>query len=370
VAVPTLVGVLAIAAVLALSRFWVTPPVAVASPSPEPTGTPEMSPPPTPPPGSVTPGDFVAGPYGCGDGIEGFIVWIPDGWYANSAHDGIPACRFVSTELFVADLDDPPSVPITLSVETGDYRSTGILIQRTEPSIEGGLPALRMTERVENGLRLVYVVGLDGSLPSEGNPDRYLLAMTMFGDATYERDRAALDEMITRFVLPQDRYIHNQAAAAQAESLFAQTMTCMNPELQFEVDYPATWFTNPVTPELPACTWFGPTELPAANATERPDNTVIAMRVYPGGVSLNAVDFFFESRNVGGRPARLTEGYPGPPPPPEPDTSLRAYGFLVEFGDGLRGPNLVAATDSSVNFDYDVAKEILDRMMASLTLVD
>jgi hypothetical protein len=228
-----------------------------------------------------------------------------------------------------------------------------------------------MTERVENGLRLVYVVGLDGSLPSEGNPDRYLMAMTMFGDATYERDRAALDEMITRFVLPQDRYIRNEAAAAQAEGLFARTLTCTNAELQLEVEYPATWFTNPVTPELPACTWFGPTELPAGNPFERPDNAVISMWVYHGGVSLNAADFFFESRNVGGRPARLTEGHPGPPPPPPPDTSLRAYGFLVLFGDNLGGgPNLVAATDSSVNFDYAVAKEILDRMMASLTLVD
>lgn len=363
-------GLLVMGSVAAFLRLSMAPPVGVASPSPEPSGTPHISEPPsTPPPGSVTPGDFVT--LGCGDGIGGFIVGIPDGWYANSAHDGIPACRFVSTQPFVLnDVNDRPSVPITLSVRTGGYRSDGDLIERTEPSLEGGLPALRLVERVENGPRLVYIVGLDGSLPAEGSPNRYLLAMTMFGYPTYGQDRAALDSMFERF-FPQDRYVHDQAAAAQADGLFAETRTCMNAELRFEVAYPASWFTNPATPEVPACMWFGPTELPAASATERPSEAVIGMRVYRGGVGLNAVSFFIESRNVGGRPAQLTEGYPGPPPPPEPDTSLRAYGFLVMFGDTIGGgPNLLASTDSSVSFDYQVAKEVLDRMMASLTLVE
>jgi hypothetical protein len=365
--------VLVMASVAALLRLSMALPVGVGSPSPEPSGTPQMSelpttPPPTPPPGSVTPGDFVRGPYGCGDGIGGFIVWIPDGWFANSARDGLPACRFVSTQEFVLnDLDDPPSVPITLSIETGDYESRGEVIERTERSLEGGLPALRLIERVENGLRLVYVVGLDGSLPSEGSPVSYLLAMTTFGDPTYDRDSAALDEMLNRFTIRQDPYVHDAAAAAEAESLFAQTLTCVNAELRFEVAYPANWFTNPVTPELPACTWFGPTQIPEGNPYERPEDVVISMTVYEGGVAGGA-SFFFESRNVGGRPARLTEEYGGFQW--EPDTTVHIYRYLVEFGEFVSGTNLVAATDTTVGFDYSVAKEVLDRMMASLTLVD
>jgi hypothetical protein len=277
----------------------------------------------------------------------------------------------VSTELFVLDdLDDPPLVPITLSVQTGGYQSEGELIEQTEPSLEGGLPALRLVEEVEIGRRLVYIVGLDGSLPTEGSPNRYLLAMTTFGDSTFHRDRAALDAMFERF-LPQDPYVNDQAAVAQAEDLFTETLTCVGAELRFEVSYPETWFTNQATPEVPACTWFGPAELTAGTATRPPDNAVITLRLYQGGVGLNAVNIFSESLNVGGRPASRMEGYPGPPPPPLPDGSILAYGFLVEFGDTLGGgPNLLASTDSSVNFDYEVAKELLDRIMASLTSVD
>lgn len=369
---PAIAVLLVIAVVVAVSRLWEMPPVGVASPSPVPSGSEVLPPAATPestlPPGSVMPGEFVSGPYGCGDGVEGFIVYIPQGWYANSAHDGIPACRFVSTELFALnDLDDPPSVPITLSVKTGAYHTIGTLIERSEPTIEGGLPALRLEERDENGTRLVYVVGLDGSLPAEGSANRYLLATTMFGDSTYQRDSAALDEMITRFVIPQDRYVHDEAAAAQAASLFAQTLTCTNTELKFEVAYPATWFTNPVTPDLPTCTWFGPNQIPEGNPFKRPEDVVVSMWVYQGGV-VGGSSFFFESRNVGGRPARLTEEYGGFQW--DPDTTVHIYSYLVEFGEFVSGPNLVAATDTTVGFDYSVAKEVLDRMMASLTLVD
>lgn len=378
IGLPAIAVLLVVAAVIAASRLWVTPPVGVAAPSPEPSVSETLplsatAPESTLPPGSVTPGDFVKGPYGCGDGIGGFIVYIPQGWYANSAHDGIPACRFVSTEQFVVnDLDDPPSVPITLSVETGAYQSTGTLIERSEPTIgtiEGGLPALRLVEAVENGRRLVYVIGLDGSLPSEGSPDRYLLAMTMFGDSTYGRDSAALDEMFARFGIPQDPYVHDEAAAAQADSLFAQTLTCTKTDLNFDVDYPATWFTNPVTPELAPCSWFGPSEFVAADPNNPPDNAVVTMTVFHGGVAVNAYSFYFDSRNVGSRPSILTEGYGGLPW--EPDTNLHTYDYRVAFGDNyVSGPNLVATTDTAVNFDYEVAKEVLDRMMASLTLID
>lgn len=374
-ALPAIAGLLVVATVIAFSRLSGTPPVG-ASPEPAMSSTPESAQPSptatpdsTPPPVDAPPGDFVRGPYSCGDGVAGFILWIPFGWYANSAHDGLPACRFVSTEQFVLrDMDDPPAAPITLRVEAGDYVSAADEVERTERLVGfAAVPALRIVERAENGQRLVYVVALDGSLPWAGNPGRYLLAMTNFGDATFDRDRATLDEMFTRFGL-QDPYVHDTAAAAEAQSLFVETQTCTNGELRFVVEYPARWFTNPVTPELPACTWFGPTEFTASNPTERPANLVVWMRVLHSAFGTTEPGFFFQSQNVGGRLAERTERYAGTPP--EPDTTFRTYQFLVRFGETTTGPNLIASTDTSADLDYNIAKEVLDRMMASLALID
>jgi hypothetical protein len=93
------------------------------------------------------------------------------------------------------------------------------------------------------------------------------------------------------------------------------------------------------------------------------------MRVHQGGIGVNSSSFLIENRNVGGLPARLSEGYGGLPW--DPDTTLHTYDYLMTFGETFGGgPNLVATTDNSVSFDYEVAKELLDRIMASLTLVD
>jgi hypothetical protein len=311
----------------------------------------------------------VDGPYSCGDGVAGFIIWIPFDWYANSAHDGFPACRFVSPEQFILrDVDDPPSVPITLTVASGEYVPTAEEIERTELSIGyGSVPALRIVERADNGQRLVYVVALDGSTPWAGVPGRYVVAMTTFGDATFDRDRAALEEMFTRFSL-QDPYLHNSEAAALAQSLFAETRICTNGELAFRLQYPATWFTNPVSPGLPACTWFGPTEFSAGDPSSRPENMVVLMMILDGGFGTSEPGFFYENVGVGGLPAERTERYAGTPP--EPDTTFRTYQFFVRFEETISGTNLIATTDTAANSDYSVAKEVLDRMMASITLID
>jgi hypothetical protein len=269
----------------------------------------------------------------------------------------------VSTEPFeVISLENPPTVPIRLTVETGDLITRGEVVERTELTL-AGLPALRLVVDEENGSRLVYVVGLDGSLPSEGNPDRFLLATTMYGDSSFERDSAALDEMLGRF-LGQEPFTHNPVASSEADRLFSETKTCTNAEAQFQVAFPATWFTNEVTAELPACTWFGTTELSAAEPTQPPEHAVIGFRIFSGALASVEPGFAYENLNVGGRPAERTERYGGTPP--EPDFSFRTYQYLIQFGEFLSGPNLVAWTDTTMAPDYDLAKAVLDRIMASL----
>ena len=174
-------------------------PIATAAPSttPAPSPAPTSSPAPTP-----MPAGWVAGPTVCADEAEGFAIGVPDGWYANDAADELPACRLFSVETVeIADPNDLPNVPIRLKVATGDVGFAGEdVVDRTELTI-ADLPALRFLTEGPNGPRLTYVIGLDGTLPFENNPDRFLLITTMSGDETFERDSAALKEIVSQFAV-------------------------------------------------------------------------------------------------------------------------------------------------------------------------
>jgi hypothetical protein len=366
-AAPVMAAVLVIAVALGLAFGSWVPRIGTATTSPEASGL-SGAPSPIetsiPSPVREAEGDLVKGPYGCGDGAGGFIVWIPDGWYANAAHDGIPACRLVSTEPFeVRSLDNAPAVPIRLTVETGDFAITGNVLERSELTI-ADLPALRLVINAESGRRLVYIVGLDGSLPFEGNPGRFVFATTLYGNPSFERDSAALDEMFSRFH-GQEPFKDNPEAVAAA-ALFASTKTCANLDGQFQIAFPATWFTNPVSEDAPACTWFGPAELLPAGMATGPENAVVSVIVFPGGVGSFEPGFAYETLNVGGRPAERVERHAGTPP--EPDLSVRSYLYIIQLGDVRSVATVVAMTRSSITDDYDLAKAVLDLMMESLQL--
>ena len=174
-------------------------PIVTAAPStsPTPTPTPSSSPAPTP-----MPAGWIAGPTVCVDEAQGFAVGVPDGWYANDAAQELPACRLFSVETVeIADPSDPPSVPIRLDVATGDFGfASEEVVDRTELTI-AGLPALRLLTEGPNGSGLTYVVGLDGTLPSENNPDRFLFITTRYGNETFARDSAALKEIVSQFAV-------------------------------------------------------------------------------------------------------------------------------------------------------------------------
>lgn len=148
------------------------------------------------------PAGWIAGPRACVDRTEGFAVGVPDGWYANDTADWLPACRLFSVETVeIADPNDLPNVPIRLKVATGDVGFAGEeVVDRIELTI-ADLPALRFLTEGPNGPRLTYVIGLDGTLPLENNPDRFLLITTLSGDETFERDMSALEKIISQFAV-------------------------------------------------------------------------------------------------------------------------------------------------------------------------
>jgi hypothetical protein len=179
-------------------------PTATVSPTPGASPTPRVTPSPTP---TVTPEPTpiavtISGPATCVDETNGFSVDVPDGWYTNGDADALPGpCFLFAPEPF--EITDPsalPDAPIILTVApNGDFGFTSEeIIERSELTI-AGLPALRFVTDTAPGRGLTYVVGLDGSLPSETNEGRFLLARTLAHQASYDRDSAALEEIIAGF---------------------------------------------------------------------------------------------------------------------------------------------------------------------------
>jgi hypothetical protein len=181
--------------------------------------TPEASVQPTasPTPGaSLTPGATpeltpiavtISGPTTCVDEANGFAVSVPDGWFTNGDADALPGpCFLFAPEPFeITDPNSLPDVPILLSVApNGDFGFTSAeVIERSELTI-AGLPALRFVTETAPGRGLTYVIGLDGSLPSETNEGRLLIARTLAHHDSYDRDSAALDEIIAGFETTND----------------------------------------------------------------------------------------------------------------------------------------------------------------------
>ncbi len=201
VGVVVAVIVLAVGTALVVSNLRApvagTPATAAPSTTPTPTLTPSSLPAPTP-----MGAGWTAGPTVCVDKAGGFAVGVPDGWYVNDAADELPACRLFSLETVeIADPRDLPDVPIRLDVATGDFGfATEDVVDRTELTI-ADLPAERLLTEGPNGSHLTYLIGLDGTLPSEQNPDRFLYVTTRYGDETFERDSAALEEIVSQFVV-------------------------------------------------------------------------------------------------------------------------------------------------------------------------
>jgi hypothetical protein len=350
------VGVAVIAG-LALAS---TRPTGDASPVPSTSSSGEAAPTVLPSPdASAEPGDFVSGPYGCGDGVEGFAIWVPSGWFANSAHDGVAACRYVSVEQFnLAAIDSPDSVPIRFNVLSGDFGLTDEILERRELTI-ADLPALRFELAGVDGKYLVYVIGIDGQLPSESNTSRFLTASTAAGDKTFDRYSAAVEEMLSRFAVTTP-FRTPADVAATADDLMHDTATCTNDGGPFVLRYPDGWFTNEPAGETPGCTFFGPSDMSGDGGDGLPDGAEITISVSDGAVGSFDSFFSFDSVNVGGRPGQRTET----------DGTVsgdgRSYRYVVQLTNQIVGTNLLAAVRLRDATDYELAKAVLDRMLDTI----
>jgi hypothetical protein len=203
--VASIVGVAAIVVAAIATGMLLTnfePPVVGASQSAAPstpmgpTATPSPALSPTPSPRRVA--TLITGPATCADDAAGFRLPVPDGWYANEAAPGIAPCRYFSAEPFeLTDPDAPPEVAVRLSlVDTGDFGFTDReVVERSELRI-AGLPALRLVTEGAGGQGLVYVIGLDGSLPSETNEGRFIYVITEGDGATIDRNTIAVKAMV------------------------------------------------------------------------------------------------------------------------------------------------------------------------------
>lgn len=106
------------------------------------------------------------------------------------------------------------------------------------------------------GRGVAYVIGLDGSLPSETNEGRLLIARTLAHHDAFDRDSAALDEIIAGF---EPTRTPSPAASA------IQVVTCEHHSGAYEVVLPEGWWTNPAFEDdelgpIDTCRFFAPSE--------------------------------------------------------------------------------------------------------------
>lgn len=148
---------------------------------------------------------WVQGPGTCLDPDEGVSVPVPAGWYANEQDGGLAPCRlFTLDAVEIDDPANPPSVAITLMLVAAGSELGFVTEEEVveEQDIEiGGLPARRFRTEGLNGPRMYYVIGIEGSMPSESNPVPYVLVATNYGEASFEEDSEAISQIATGFLL-------------------------------------------------------------------------------------------------------------------------------------------------------------------------
>jgi hypothetical protein len=253
------------------------------------------------------------------------------------------------------DLADPhsrDSAPIRFAVMTGAFHPDDQVLEEHELTI-GDLPALRFELAGDRGRRVVYVIGVDGSLPYGGSERRFVLASTTGGDETFDRDTGALAEMLDRFTVTTP--FHEPSDVSQAANrLMDETAHCRNSS-GFEIRYPSTWFTNTKTDGGSACAYFAPTELASDG-----HGAWLTLEVIEGAFGTTDPVVSFESVNVGGRPAQRTEtGGAG-------SAEGHVYRYVVQLTEQIAGRNFIGTVRFDQSDDYTLAKAVADRILQTI----
>lgn len=148
---------------------------------------------------------WIQGPGTCVDPDLGFSVPIPVDWFANERDNELAPCGLFNPEAIeIEDPADPPSVAIRLMLAAAGsefgFVTEEEVVDEQDLTIDG-LPARRYLTEGFNGPRIYYLIGIEGSMPSDTNRVEYIIFATYFGEPSIAEDSHAIDEIALGFVL-------------------------------------------------------------------------------------------------------------------------------------------------------------------------
>ena len=154
--------------------------------------------------------------------------------------------------------------------------------------------------------------------------------------------------------------------SSEADALFGRPDTCMNPEVGYTVTFPDDWYTNTAIGNQAACTWFTPDYFEVEASGETPEEIWVGIALVPGIIGYNMLSPTEDGDQV------EVDGYPGHwsefrllDEIGDPD-GLLTFHYVVPFHQA--GPTLVVTTNVVMADDYELAKAVIDRMIASMQL--
>ena len=149
-----------------------------------------------------------------------------------------------------------------------------------------------------------------------------------------------------------------------ADALFDAPDTCTNPADGYSVTFPDDWYTNTEIGATPACSWFTPDFYEVTDPNGTPEEIWITIAVIEGQAGYTSLTevYLNDDVTVGGIDGHRAEYNPNS----RSDPDYRAYQYVALLRGGNDALTLVAGVNPDRADDYELAKAVLDRIMASL----
>lgn len=153
-------------------------------------------------------------------------------------------------------------------------------------------------------------------------------------------------------------------ASAAADDLFSRPDRCTNPVGGYSVTFPDDWYRNTEIGDTPACSWFTPEYFEVDESGQALDEIWIGLGIIDGAIGYTGITQIYSSEEItiDGVNATRVESNPNP----NEDPAYRRYWYVVPLDSEGVGPTFVAQTDTDSADDYELARAVLDRIMASL----
>jgi hypothetical protein len=153
----------------------------------------------------------------------------------------------------------------------------------------------------------------------------------------------------------------------EADALFSRLDSCTNSAIGYTVSFPDDWYTNTAIGEQAACSWFTPDFFEVDGRGETPEEVWISIGVVEGLIGYIMLTPTEVSENVQiGRYQGHRAEFRTLDDINDTDSDDLTYHFVVPFDS--EGPTLTATTSVQTADDYELAKAVLDRIMASMEL--